>query len=510
MQKNIRMSFFSFSTMRSLNFSLPQIICLGSLLLAISGCAMIPSDHDVLPRQDLASAQLAADIKLTHDNWPQAQWWTGYGDVQLDRLMAQALQNSPSLQMTAARIGAARAALNLDSADEGVDVSLKAETNRQRYSANGFFPAPIGGSYYTESTLKVLAGHDFDWWGKRRAQIAAALGEVNARHAEHAQAEQTLAAAVAQSYFNLQAQWARLDKLQQRRVKQEELVADKVKRIAHGIASIDEQRTAEAELNRLHSEQAALDAQLGREREALRALLGADSRALTDLTPQPLPDIPHALPSSLGIELLARRPDLQAARWRVEASLSRIEADQAGFYPEINLTGFIGLDSVSMSDLFKASSRTLFIGPALSLPLFDSRRLQARLGVARTQRNELIADYNQLVFNAVRDVAQEGLTLRGLEVRIREQTAAANATDALLRSARARFTQGLADRSTLLSAELAALKEQDISLQVKNQQLLSEVALIKALGGGYRAEPQMGNKVENKTEKNPADIAFRK
>ncbi|HEY8856209.1 MAG TPA: efflux transporter outer membrane subunit [Rugosibacter sp.] len=496
--------------MRSLNFSLPQILCLSSLLLAISGCAIIPPDHDALPRQDLASAQLAADIKLAHDNWPQAQWWKGYGDAQLDRLMAQALQNSPSLQMTAARIGSAQAALNLDAADEGVDVNFKTEINRQRYSANGFFPAPIGGNYYTESTLKVLASHDFDWWGKRRAQIAAALGEVNARHAEHAQAEQTLAAAVAQSYFNWQAQWARLDKLQQRCVKQEELVADKVKRIAHGIASIDEQQTAEAELNHLHREQAALDAQLGREREALRSLLGANSHALIDLAPQPLSDIPHALPSTLGIELLARRPDLQVARWRVEASLNRIEADQAAFYPEVNLTGFIGLDSVSMSDLFNASSRTLFIGPALSLPLFDSRRLQARLGLARTQRNELIADYNQLVFNAVRDVAQEGLTLRGMEVQIREQTAATKMTDALLRSVRARFTQGLVDRSTLLNAELAALKEQDISLQVKNQQLLSEVALIKTLGGGYRAEPPMGNKIENKTEKNSANTAFRK
>lgn len=498
--------FMKIFTMRLLNLFVLRIIFPGALLLAIGGCAMIPPDHAVLPQRDMASAQLAADIKLAHDNWPQAQWWAAYGDAQLDRLMTQALQDGPSLQMAAARVGSAKAALKLDTADDGVDVKLTADVNRQRYSGTGFFPPPIGGNYYTESTIRILASHDFDWWNKRRAQITAAFGEINACRAEQAQAEQTLTAAVAQSYFRLQADWARLVTLQQQRNKQNELVADKAKRMAHGLASIDEQRVVEADLRRLNTDYAALEATLGREREALRALLGADSHALADLTRQPLPTLPHALPSSLGIELLARRPDLQAARWRVEASLSRIEAAQAAFYPEINLTAFIGLNSVSMSDLFTAASRTPFIGPSLTLPLFDSRRLSANLGLVRTQRDELIADYNRLIVDAVRDVAQEGLTLRGLETQLAEQAAAADATDALLRSARARFTQGLANRGTVLGAELASLKEQDFSLQLKNQQLLSEVALIKTLGGGYRAEALAADQ----EKPNSADIALRK
>jgi multidrug efflux system outer membrane protein len=138
--------------------------------------------------------------------------------------------------------------------------------------------------------------------------------------------------------------------------------------------------------------------------------------------------------------------------------------------------------------------------------LFDSRRLSANLGLVRTQRDELIADYNRLIVDAVRDVAQEGLTLRGLETQLAEQAAAADATDALLRSARARFTQGLANRGTVLGAELTSLKEQDFSLQLKNQQLLSEVALIKALGGGYRAEAAAADQ----KKPNSADIALRK
>jgi multidrug efflux system outer membrane protein len=134
------------------------------------------------------------------------------------------------------------------------------------------------------------------------------------------------------------------------------------------------------------------------------------------------------LTATLGIELLARRPDLQAARWRVEASLERIEATEAAFYPDINLSGFIGTDTVSLDELLKHASRTLSIGPALSLPLFDSGRLKASLSAARSRRNEMIADYNQTVFKAVSDVAQEGASLQGLQNQIAEQQATAGAT----------------------------------------------------------------------------------
>lgn len=460
----------------------------GALLFGISGCLGIPADRDALPQQDMARAQLAANIKLARDGWPDPQWWTRYDDPQLNRLMAQALKDSPTLQIAAARIRSARAALNVDRSERGLNVALNGASGRQRYSANGLFPPPIGGAYYTETTLQAVANYDFDWWGKHQAMIHAALGEVNARQADYAQAEQTLGAAVAQSYFTLQGGWARLDNLQRMQQLQSELVADKAKRIAHGVASIDAERQAEADLGNLKQQAALLEAQIAREREALRALLGVDAQALADLGPRPLPELPPTLPSSLGVELLARRPDLQAARWQVEAALDRIDAVQTAFYPEVNLTASFGSDVITLDKLFSAASRTLNIGPTLSLPLFDSGRLKARLGAVRTQRNELIADYNQSVVNAVREVAQEGVSLQGLQKQRDEQAVVAAATEALLRGVQARYQNGLADRAALLAAELAVAKQRDSSLQLKDQQLLANVALIKALGGGYQSK----------------------
>lgn len=473
------------------NPQLPRWLALGALCAALAGCASVPPETDSLPRQDLARAQLAAGIHLAAEGWPAARWWRQYGDVQLDALMERALTAGPSLATAAARIGAARSALAVDRAAGDSGLNLDAQANRQRYSGNGLFPEPIGGSYYSEETVKLDAHYDLDWWGKRRAQIAASLGEVNARRADYAMAEQALTAEVALRYFALQGNWARLANLRQLTQLQDALVADKVKRIAHGLATIDAQRQAEGDASALRQQAALLETQAGREREALRALLGANGGALVDLRARAGTAVAHALPTRLGMELLARRPDLQAARWRIEASLNRIEAARAAFYPDIDLSASFGLDAVKLGKLLESGSRTLFIGPALSLPLFDSGRLEARLGQARQERNEAIADYNQSVFTVVREVAQAGVELQGIEGQIVQQSTAQQASAALLGSAQARFKQGLADRSTTLSAEIAVLKQRDGALQLQSAQFGAEVTLIRALGGGYQADANL-------------------
>ena len=174
----------------------------------------------------------------------------------------------------------------------------------------------------------------------------------------------------------------------------------------------------------------------------------------------------------------------------MEAALSRIEATEAAFYPDINLAGAIGFDSLTLEKLLKFDSRTLFLGPALSLPLFDSGRLRSRLDSARAQRDEVIADYNQSVFAAVHDVAQEAATLQGLQREREAQEHTTTAANHLFASAEKRFEAGLLDRSTVLSADLVVLRQHDARLQLQNQELSCEIALIKALGGGFSASPE--------------------
>ncbi len=465
---------------------LPKILSC-ALLLALGACASIPADNDVLPQRDVASAQLAQGIRLTREGWPPALWWTRYGDTQLNALIQQALKEGPSMQSATARFATARAALQFNVADQGAKLDADAMISRQRYSANGFFPPPIGGAYYTETTPQLAASYDVDWWGKHKAAIGAALGEVNARLAENAEAEENLVTAVAQTYYSLEADWARLANLKDALDLQQQLVMDKAKRIAHGVAASSAERQAEIDLGATRQQVTRLETHIAHEREALRALVGGNAQDLADLAPHPLPQPEPALPSRLGGDLLARRPDLQAARWRVEASLSRIDSAKAAFYPDINLSGFVGSDVIQFGDLLKYPSRTLDIGASFYLPLFDNGRLQAKLAGSRSQRNEAIADYNQAVVNAVREVAQQGVAIVGAQKLIEEQGATSAASAALQRSTEARYRQGLVDQAALLSAQLAVKRQRDAELQLQGQQIQNEIALVKALGGGYTA-----------------------
>jgi multidrug efflux system outer membrane protein len=457
-----------------------------ALSLSLAGCASIPPDTQQLPQQDLATVQLAADIHLASEGWPAAQWWRQFRDEQLDQLIEQALAASPNLAVANARIGSALSAFDAQHAERGPRLDLGANASRQRYSGNGLMPAPIGGNYYNEVTVGVQAHYDLDWWGRHKAQIAASLGEVNARRAEYAMAEQMLAAEIARHYFSMQNGWARMDNLHALVKLQQQLVLDKEKRIANGLGVSDDHLSAQTRLSLLQQQIALLETQVVTEREALRALLGGDNSALASLQPRQAQALPHALPGKLGMELLARRPDLQAARWRVQAAMSKIEAAQASFYPDIDLSASFGLDAIKLGKLLQSGSRTLFIGPALSLPLFDSGRLQAQLAGARSERNELIADYNQNVFNVVRDVAQAGARVQGVENQLRLQQENLRASEAQLRNANARLKQGLADRATQLNAEMTVRGQVDLGMQLQNQRQNAEINLTVALGGGYR------------------------
>ena len=461
-----------------------------ALSLALAGCASIPPDTQQLPQQDLATVQLAADLHLASEGWPAARWWRQFQDDQLSQLIDTALSASPSLDVANARIGSALSAFDAQHAQRGPRVDLDANANRQRYSGNGLMPAPIGGNVYNEVTVGVQAHYDLDWWGRHKAQIAASLGEVNARRAEYAMAEQMLAAEIARHYFSMQNGWARMDNLQALVELQRQLVLDKEKRIANGLGVSDDHLSAQTRLSLLQQQIALLETQVVTEREALRALLGADASALASLRPAQAQALPHALPGKLGMELLARRPDLQAARWRVQASLSNIEAAQAAFYPDIDLGASFGLDAIKLGKLLQSGSRTLFIGPALSLPLFDSGRLQAQLGGARSERNALIADYNQNVFNVVRDVAQAGARVQGVENQLRLQQENLRASEAQLRNAHARMQQGLADRASQLNAEMTVRGQVDLGMQLQNQRQNAEINLNVALGGGYRGSSE--------------------
>jgi len=454
----------------------------------LSGCLHVPGDASRVQGPDFARARHAAAIALPAHDWPSEAWWRDYHDPQLDALVAAALRDGPTLGVAQARLAYAHAAASAERAAAGPSLGAETGFNRQRYSSNGFFPPPIGGAFYNDASVQLRAHYDFDWWGKHRSLIAAALGEAEARRAEAAQAAQVLAASVTQSYLRLQMLWARQDNTQAMIALQRELLAGRKARLAQGLVASDDLRSAELDLAALREQAQRFETDAGREREALRALVGGDAETLGELAHrQPAPP-QDSVPRELGLELLARRPDLQAARWRVEAQLGRVAAAEAAFRLDINLAGAIGLDAVSLGKLLRYPSRTLLLGATLDLPLFDSGRLDAQLGLARSSRDALLAEYNGAVLDAVGEVAREAATLQGIAQERTAHVDAARAGSALAASAEAKLARGLANRASVLQARQAVLRQRDIELQLLDAQLQTQVALTKALGGGYHAK----------------------
>ncbi|HAN2379642.1 TPA: TolC family protein [Escherichia coli] len=239
---------------------------------------------------------------------------------------------------------------------------------------------------------------------------------------------------------------------------------------------------------------AAVKGQITETRESLRALIGAGASDMPEIKPVALPQVQTGIPATLSYELLARRPDLQAMRWYVQASLDQVDSARALFYPSFDIKAFFGLDSIHLDTLFKKTSRQFNFIPGLKLPLFDGGRLNANLEGTRAASNMMIERYNQSVLNAVRDVAVNGTRLQTLNDEREMQAERVEATRFTQRAAEAAYQRGLTSRLQATEARLPVLAEEMSLLMLDSRRVIQSIQLMKSLGGGYQAAPVVEKK----------------
>lgn len=461
-----------------------------------AGCALI--HHNGTPDATIAPEQinLADDIHLAREGWPAARWWTQYDDAQLDALIDQALSNAPTMRIARSRVAQAKSDVELVSAGSNLQVTALALLDRTHVSANGFLgpfaeniPSEgLTGPWYTEGIVGLGASLNIDIWGKQRAQVTASLGVRNARLAETSAVELEISADVAQLYYGIQTTYALIDLLDQSRDIAAFAVSAHGARVARGLEARTELETAKAQQLAVEQQLASAQNRVVAFRESLRALIGAGPNDLPVITAVPLPSQQAAMPDTLSYELLARRPDLQALRWYVQASFDRIDAAKAAFYPSFDIRAFFGVNALHLSDLFMHASQQINFIPGLYLPIFDGGRLNANLGGARAQSNLLIEQYNEAVLNAVRDVAQTGSRLQTLDTQFDLQRRRVESITFAGDSAEAHYQRGLSSRLAALEARQPVIAEQAALLALHGEIIGQDIALMKALGGGYRAD----------------------
>ncbi len=453
--------------------------------LVLAGCA---STGGIAPTQALHDPARAGAVAGEDTPWPDARWWTAWGDPRLDALIARALAEQPGLAAVQARIAQAGAAVDAAGAARRPQVNAAVELTDQRFTKNGLVPAPLAGSVEWNNSAQVSASWELDLFGRQRATLDAAVGRLRAAQAERRAAELLLAGNIARGWIDLGRQLELRALLAQGLHQREQVLALVRQRIAAGLDTTVEQRQAEGVIAQTRVEIEALGEQIARTRHALAALSGQGPQALADLAPPLAGVTPMPLPRALPADLVGRRADLVAQRWRVEAALKDVDLARTQFYPNVNLVAFVGLSSLGLDRFVEGGSRTYGAGPALRLPIFDGGRLRANLTAQSAAADAAVDGYNDSLLQALREVADEVASLQSLERQQAEQVKALAAAESAFDLAVQRYRAGLGNFLVVLTAEGNVIAQRRASVELKARHLAAEVALTRALGGGYRAE----------------------
>lgn len=477
--------------------------------LAFASCAVGPN----YKRPDVSAvtpAQWRWQPAAPRDAAPKGDWWTVFGDRDLNRLEARAVANSQTVRGAVSRVEQARANARVSAANFFPDIRFNGSVKRERTSGNQ--PTPFSGAFPSAPTAPSIPGvetpeveskpfeipsahlntftatldlsYELDLWGKVRRQFEAARNEAAASAADYHNVLLTLTGDVAANYFLLRAFDSELAALRRTIDLRQKALSVIEQRLAAGIVPEIDAARGRTELATARAELADVKRQRQETADTLALLCGEPATTFR-LAERPLSLTPPSIPAGVPAELLERRPDVAAAERIVAARNADIGVATAAYFPSVRLTGQAGYLSGEAETLFKPDSRVWSIGPGVSLPITGFAVIASNVRRTKAAREEAIANYRQAILGAVRDVET---SLAQIRYR-REQSSAQR--DALSSSSRAtelirdRYEQGTVSFLELLDAERTRLLVERQNAQIDAQRLIATVRLIKALGGRW-------------------------
>lgn len=456
--------------------------------LALAGCAAF--DHSA-PTQTLAPvADTAQSLPAQHGQWPADDWLDAFGDPQLAALAREAVAGSPTLQAAQARVEAARAVA--EGARSGLypDVDIRGGVTRQRISETDLLGAtPLSGRWVNQVQLSSGLTYDLDFWGKHRNALQAALSGVREAEAERQSARLLLTTGVARVYARLATLYALRDVATQTIAQRRQLSTVGRARLVAGLDSQVGLTLQDADLASAEADLTQVDDDIDVTRHQLAALLGkGPDRGLAIARPVLLASPTMKLPDDARIGLLSRRPDLVAARWRVEAASKDIDVARAEFLPDITLSAVAGLTTITPSDFLLGASRAFAFGPSLRLPVFEGGRLRANLHARHADYDAAVADYNQTLTDALRETADTVGSLGAVTTEMPQRQRALQFAQHAFALAGDCWQAGLVNQLAVLTAQDSVLAQQRLLALLQGRQLDLQFQLVWTLGGGYAGQ----------------------
>jgi NodT family efflux transporter outer membrane factor (OMF) lipoprotein len=466
-----------------------RVALLAGAVALVAGCA---SDGGLLPLARLHDAdQLQASATLAHAPvspaaWPARDWWQRYGDAQLNQIIDEALATSPSMRAADARVRQAAAAAEISGAALSPQVTGGARSNRVAFSENSNVPKPLAGSWKWSNEASLNFGYELDFWGKNQSALNAAVGRQKAAEVETEAARLLLTVGITQTYLKLSQLYAQRDLGEQVLKQRQQVLALTVQRVAARIDSQADRSQAELAIPVAKADIAATDEAIALVCTQLAALIGAGPDRGASIAPPQLKSVrPTGIPGTLPSELLARRPDLVAQRWRVEALRSEIDVAKAQFYPTINLNGLIGLQSLGFAKFLQGSSGIASAGAGLNLPIFDGGRLRGSLALRDADYDLAVEAYNQTLIDALRDVASQLVSISWLAERNTLQAQAMASAQQAYDLSLQRYRSGVGNYLQVLATQNQVLQQQRAQIDLDTRAFDLNMQLARALGGGY-------------------------
>lgn len=460
------------------------------LAAALGGCAVVSPGQPPLAYSAAGVAQASAQPARP---WPQAGWWRGYSDPQLDRLIDAALAGNPSLDAARARVEQARRQADALAGRDSLQVGAQVSAERIKYSENYIFPSYLAQHPQTDSLAALELSWDLDLWGRNREAVAARLGQARAAEAEAHLAALGLSSRVVAVYFDLLAAWQELRLVEARQALVADLSAAAGRRVAAGLSPATERLLRETSQEQEAARRAALATRIQTDRAVLAELCAsgkpeaAGAAPDLNLAPRPLPVADRAgLPADLSAELLLRRPDLAAMEARWEAAVHARASAKADRLPQLSLSGLLGFQTLTFDQLLKGSSGTYGLGPFLTLPVLDGGTRAATVALRDAETDEALATLRQGAAAALREAVSAAASLDGESRQSQALAGAAVRQDEVARRAERRVAAGLDPAPAAWDARYRALQAEQERLAADTRRLAADVALVRALGGGYR------------------------
>lgn len=449
-------------------------------LFFLAGCSFAPEMKT--PKVELPS--LVGEKPLQIDS----QWWKDFHDENLNILIQEALKNNDDLKLAVENVKKARALYGISEAELYPQVNLDGSATRQRKSSNAY-PSSFGG-IYNNMAVSVSVAYELDFWGRVRDQDKANYASLLSSNVQKDSFAISLVSDVASYYFNLISINTQLKIAKETLISYEESAHYKEMQFKHGVVDELTVAQAKAEVATAKTAIVTIEASKIKVESALVMLLGRTPKEMFENLLQTSKKLPKAIiiPAKLSASLLQNRPDVVAAEENLRAKTSLVGVAKAAYYPSVTLTGSYGYQSQTLDKLMQSSSQVWGFGPSINIPLFDFGRIKQAVKASESDQKAAILSYEKTAKTAYKEVYEALQEIKVSNAKYDALQTQTNAYADALDLANKKFDHGTISYLNVLDAQKALLNSHLSLEDAAAQQLIAQVTLFKALGGGWSYE----------------------